>query len=282
MRMITRVLFIVVALFVSSLAIDIVIAADEAEQKFLGFHLSGASSSGAKSWEVAGESADIFADVVKLTNIVAKVYGEEEMTLTAREGSLDKQDGTLHLQDNVVASTPSGAKMTTESLDWDRETNTVSNDEFVTIEKETLTATGTGIEARTDMSQAKMKEDVTVEFGSPGDGKDFGKSVVTCDGPLEIDYQNQTAEFYNNVVVKNPEGLMFADYMKIFIDFNTKQLKKIISRGNVKIIRGENTSESEEAIYYADEQRIELKGRPKLTFFTESKPGEENNAPFGN
>ena len=251
-----------------------VIEADEAEQKFLGFHLTGVSSGGDKTWEVRGESADIFTDVVKLTNIVANVYGEEEMTLTANEGNLNKTDGNLLFKEDVVASTPDGAKMTTDSLSWNRDSNVISTEDFVTVEKESMVATGTGVEANTELNQAQMKKDVTVEFNSLDENKKMRKTVITCDGPLEIDYQNQIAEFKNNVVVTDEQGNMAADYMKLFINFETKQMEKIIASGNVKIQRGENTSYSEQATYIATEQRVILSGKPKLIFFTEEQVEE--------
>ncbi|MFC1704512.1 LPS export ABC transporter periplasmic protein LptC [Candidatus Omnitrophota bacterium] len=246
--------------------------ADEAEQMFEGFRISGVSSNGSKTWEVTGETADILTDIVKLTKIVANVYGEEEVTLSAKEGHLNKETGNLLLQHDVVATTPEGARMTTDTLTWDRDSNIVTTDDFVTVQKGEMTATGTGLQAQTELNQATMKKDVTVEFTSEDSKtKASRKTIVTCDGPMEIDYQNQAAEFKNNVLVSDEQGTMAADYMKLLIDFETKEMDKIIARGNVEIHRGENTSHSQEAVYTAADKKVVLSGRPKLVFYTEGE-----------
>ncbi|MFC1594373.1 LPS export ABC transporter periplasmic protein LptC [Candidatus Omnitrophota bacterium] len=270
-----RIVILFLLFFVSGIALG---ADDDAEQQFVEFNLSGVSSEGDKTWNLTGESADIFGDVVKLTNIVANVYGEENMKLTANEGELNKSDGNLLLQDEVIATTDDGARMTTDSLTWDRDKSLITTEDFVTVEKDNLVATGTGIEAQTQLKQTQMKKDVTVEFNSVDKENKKRKTVVTCDGPLEIDYQKKIAEFNNNVVVTDDEGTMNADYMKLFISFETKELDRIIARGNVKIQRAENTSYSDEAEYIAGEQRIILSGQPKIIFYTEE---DDTNAPFG-
>jgi hypothetical protein len=56
------------------------------------------------------------------------------------------------------------------------------------------------------------------------------------------------------------------------------KIDKIIARGNVKVLRGENISYSEEAIYTAADKKLILTGRPKLMIFST----EDFNAPSGN
>ena len=50
--------------------------------------------------------------------------------------------------------------------------------------------------------------------------------------------------------------------------FRTGSSQVTKGEGNVKIKRGENITYSSEAIYYADEGRVVLKGRPKLVIYT--------------
>jgi len=56
------------------------------------------------------------------------------------------------------------------------------------------------------------------------------------------------------------------------------KIDKIICRGNVKIVRGENISYSQEAVYAAAEKKILLSGRPKLVIYST----EDIGAAFGN
>ncbi len=55
-------------------------------------------------------------------------------------------------------------------------------------------------------------------------------------------------------------------------------IDKIIARGNVKIVRGENISYSDEAIYSGTDKKIVLSGKPKLVIYS----AEDINASFGN
>ena len=65
--------------------------------------------------------------MVKLTSVNANVYGEEEdVNLVADNGAYDKASGKMHLEDNVVITTTGGGKMTTDYLDWDKESQRVS------------------------------------------------------------------------------------------------------------------------------------------------------------
>jgi hypothetical protein len=57
------------------------------------------------------------------------------------------------------------------------------------------------------------------------------------------------------------------------------KIDKIVARGNVKVVQGENVSYSEEAIYNASDRKIVLKGRPKLIIYSEK---DLQDASFGN
>ena len=56
------------------------------------------------------------------------------------------------------------------------------------------------------------------------------------------------------------------------------KIEKIIARGNVRVVRGLNTSYSEEAVYSAAEKKLTLSGRPKLVIIST----EQLDAPTGN
>jgi len=254
------------------------IAEENSPQQFLDFNLSGYGVGGTKTWDVKGQSADVFENIVKLSNIVANVYGQDETTLTAKQGTMEKTTGTMHLEKDVVATTKSGTRLTTDTLDWQRNNDLVTTNDKVTVERENMTAVGTGAKAHPNLKQAQMVKDVTVKINA--EANKGGKTTITCDGPLEIDYEKQLAVFNKNVKAVNEEqGTIYADKMMVYFDFKTKQLNKIICKGNVKIEKGENTSFSDEAIYLAQEKKVTLIGRPKLVLFTE---GDKINAPFGN
>ena len=258
-----------------------IVFAEESAQQFLEFNLSGHSKDGEKSWEVKGESADVLSDTVRLKNVDADLYGEEQLNIKAKKGSIDKETGNMHLENDVVALTETGSKMTTDSLDWNRDTNIMTTEDMVRLERENMIATGTGAEAKTDLKKAKLIDDVMVEIESEDENKNLNKTVITCDGNLDVDYQNSIAIFNENVRVKDERGEILSDKMEVYFDSESKGIKKIIAKGNVKIFRDQNESYSEEAIYAVSDKKITLIGRPKLILFSEEE-GAQGYAPFGN
>ena len=58
----------------------------------------------------------------------------------------------------------------------------------------------------------------------------------------------------------------------------SSSINKIVSIGNVRIVRGENTSYSQEAVYTAADKKIVLTGRPQILIYQT----ENMNAAFGN
>ena len=263
--------------------------AQESDQQISDFSLVGYAGKGKKNWDISGKSADIFDDVIKLKEVVGNLYGEkEDIKLTAERGDFDKAQGKVHLEENVIITTTTGAKLTTDSLDWDRKNQVVSTDELVNITKENMVTTARGATGRPNLNKIKLEKDVRVDIvpnpekNPEEDAKN--KIIITCDGPLEIDYAKNIATFKNNVKVDTQDNLIYSDVMDIHFLASDKEshpasdeesaqimgakIEKIVARGNVKIVRGQNVSYSEEAIYTAQDKRIVLTGKPKLIIYS--------------
>jgi LPS export ABC transporter protein LptC len=261
----------------------------ESDQKILTFNLAGFDEAGRKKWEIEGRSASFFGDLIKLDGVVTKAYGKEDsLTLTADEGTYDKANNRVHLEKNVVAISESGAKLTTNSLDWDANLETVTTEDYVKVEKDNLESAGTGAVGQPNLKTVQLNEDVTVNI-YPKQGTQQ-PTVITCKGPLVVDYQNNIATFNEEVKVKDKEGEIYSDKMDVYFTTSgepapggeTKQMKiiKIVCIGNVKIVRGENISFSQEAVYTTSDRKVILTGEPKLVIYSseEGKPnlfGEE-------
>ena len=259
----------IVLIFAIMILTNPVFSAEESDQQFLGFDLAGYGEDGKKSWELKGQSADIFLDTIKLKDVKAKVFGEEEIILTSERGELDKANNIIYLKEDVVITTETGSKLTTDSLDWAQDTNIITTEDKITIERENINAISKGAEAQPDLNQAQMLKDVVVEIETQDGEKGIKKTVITCDGPLEIDYEAQIAIFNNNVKVEDESGQIFSNTMRVFFNFETKEINRIIANGNVKIVRGENISYSDTAIYIAKDKRVILTGRPRLVLYSE-------------
>jgi len=108
----------------------------------------------------------------------------------------------------------------------------------------------------------------------PGDKKEEKKEIEkTPAGEGEKAAEAQALP----VESKEPEGDTEGKGGDSF--FVGSSIDKIICRENVRIVRGENTSYSEEAIYTSASKTIVLTGRPKLIMYSTKEMSE--NAPFG-
>jgi len=266
-------LFFLFLFFFGILCLDILSAQDESDQKILGFSLSNFGEKNKKTWDIVGDTLEVYGNMINLTNIKANLYGEkEDMVLTADSGTFDRGEGKLHLQDNVVIVTESGAKMMTDTLDWLQKTQTVSTQDQVNLYRDNIEAKGIGATGHPDLKQVSLNKDVQLDIHSEQEGE-LKKTTITCDGPLNIDYQKQEAVFNENVKAYDGESELYADKMTGYFDKDSKKIVKIIAEGNVKIVRGEDTSYSDKAIYDAENQKISLIGRPKLIFYSKEGIG---------
>jgi LPS export ABC transporter protein LptC len=235
------------------------------EQKVLAFDLTAYTDRGAKRWEVKGTSANVVDNIVELEDLIARTYGEENtLTLTADGGTYDKVAGTIHLENNVVITTSDGARVLTDVMDWDSKNNVITTDSLVTIEREAITLWGRGTRGEPELKKVQFLKDIRVEM-------DKGATVITCDGPLDVDYENNVGAFNNNVKIVDEKGEVTSDTLDAYLNPETKAIVKAIARGEVKIVRGDNYSESEEAIYLAEEHKVVLTGRPTIVFYPDEK-----------
>lgn len=245
--------------------------AEDSPQQFQGFTLDGYTDGGHKAWDVKGDTADVSGNTIELTNPDANSYGKDNVNIKAKTGSIDKESGQMHLEKDVVITTQSGARMTTNSLDWEREKDLVTTNDRVKITRDDIIAEAMGAIAHPNLQTGQMNKDVTVEL-RPKPDKDGNPQLpvtITCDGPLEIDQLKQQATFNKNVVAVQEGRELKADKVEVFFDQTTKQIKQMICTGHVAITQGGNTTYSESAVYTAGDQKMILSGRPKLILQTQ-------------
>ncbi len=261
-------------------------------QQINDFSISGYGEKGRKSWDVSGKSADILEDTINLKEVKGNLYGEDDdVSLTADKGVFHREAGVVHLEKNVFITTASGVKLTTDSLDWDRKNQLVDTPDEVNIERENMIAVALGASGRPALNQVTLKKNVKAEItpDKPGAAEeDKVKVIVTCDGPVDIDYAKNIAVFRNNVKIDRPDAQVYSDEMTVYFSRKAEAAKsgsdmngsldRIVARGSVRVVRGENVSYSDEAVYNASDGRIVLTGKPKLII---NSP-EEMNASSGN
>lgn len=247
----------------------------EPAQEVDGFSLVQYEDGGKKKWELNGKSAEVEDDKVKVNEVSAVLFGEETaVKLKARKGSLDREGQIVLLENNVVAKTTDGIKLTTDTLQWDAENKNAFTDAAVTIKKADFDVNGKGAEVDLETRKLKLKEDVTANIKTAAPSylrttSDESRTTITCDGPLDINYKKNRATFRNNVKVEDSQGHILADRIDVYFNQDTRRIRLVVARGNVRIINGENVTYSEKAIYLVDQGRVILPRRPRLVIKNE-------------
>ena len=177
----------------------------------------------------------------------------------------------MHLEGNVKANTSDGAKLATDYLNWEAKEQRVTTDAVVDVEKENMQVTGSGAVALPNLKQVTFKENVTVNIKPKEADKEKGLTVITCTGPLEVEYEKNLAIFNKDVTVEDERGKLYADKMNVYLEPKTRTITKVIASGNVRIVRGENTTYSERAEYTKSDGRVVLTGSPKLVIYGDSE-----------
>lgn len=240
---------------------------EEPSHKVYSFSFSKYKTNGTKELVIDGDSADIFSRTVVLSNVIAKAYADEQpVTVTADDGMFDKGSGKVHLNNNVVATTENGAKMITDSLDIFPSKKTIETEATAIVKKDNLNIKGDGAFGDSQMKNVKFKKNVTVVVQSENEGKKI-PTTITCDGPLDIDYDKNIARFHQNVVAEDSRGRLTADEMEVIYNKATKKVNKIIATGNVVIRNPEgNETYSDTVTYFAEEGRIVMGGDTEAVY----------------
>ena len=101
------------------------------------------------------------------------------------------------------------------------------------------------------------------------------KTEVTCDGALEVDYENNIAVFNENVIVNDPQLMIKADKMQVFFDKESKSIDKIVCEGNVKFKKEDRQAKSDKAVYLAKQGKVILTGDPMVKRGMDALTGEK-------
>jgi LPS export ABC transporter protein LptC len=238
-----------------------VIQKEETAQRVYSFSFSKYTETGEKELLIEGDSADIFAQKVALINVIAKAYAEESpVTITADQGSLDRATSDIELHRNVVATTENGTRLLTDHLNVHPNDKRMETDSDAKVKRDNINVEGTGAVSDSQLSKVTFKKNVTVVVQDP-DSETKVPTIITSDGPLEVDYKRNVAHFTKNVVAQHEQGTLKSDYMDVFYEKQSRRVAKIVARGNVEITSKEgDKTYSDNAVYLAKEKRMILGG----------------------
>lgn len=101
------------------------------------------------------------------------------------------------------------------------------------------------------------------------------QTVITSDGGLFLDYTQNIAVFKQNVVVKDDQGTMRADEMKVYFEPKGSSVSKIEAFGNVVIDQKERKADSQKVVMYPAEGKIVLSGNARIKQGTDMYSAEK-------
>ncbi len=108
-----------------------------------------------------------------------------------------------------------------------------------------------------------------VVFVASGPGSFAEEKLLDAKGPvivtsstLTADNKAHTALFEGSVVAKMETMSIFSEKMLVYYTEGGR-ITKIEAGGNVKVIKGERVITSNEATYFADEEKVVFTGQPK-------------------
>lgn len=223
------------------------------------FTLVGHTETGRKKWEIQGETADLFGEIVQLSPVAAKSFGEVEVQLTAKRGRYHKATQDIYLQKEVVVTTSDGAKLTTDSLKWVAQEGFGRTLDWVDVTRPGMTAVGLGGVGFPKLKRVRLEKKITVTL----EGKE-GKTVVTCDGPMEVDYARRKARFWRNVLVRDVRGFIRSDRMDVLLEPKANQIQEAKFWGHVRVDRGDQRATAQRAVYWGFPKRTRLMGHTQM------------------
>jgi len=260
-------------------------ASAPSSQQLQGFNLNGYNNNGEKAWDVNGTKADISDTNIQITNVDANFYGKQQANLTADHGTIDKTNGNVHLQDNVViTSTDRDTQMFTNVLDWNRNKDLVSTQDPVKIVDPQGVITGQGMSAHPNLKKAQINKNVNAKVHTQPQGEPDDQIItVTSDGPMQMNQVTMYAVFNIHVIaIEASTGReLHCDKMEIWFDQATKKIKKAICTGHAKAVQGADVSFADKMIYDGKTQLLTMIGRPKIIFVTGSTKGNGMLQPLG-
>ncbi len=95
--------------------------------------------------------------------------------------------------------------------------------------------------------------------------------MVTCDGPMEVDYGRHKARFWRSVLVRDAKGTIRSDRMDVTLIPQTNQIDQAVFWGHVKIVHGPQSAFANRANYWQPQGRTSLIGHPKLVMVPEKE-----------
>ena len=87
--------------------------------------------------------------------------------------------------------------------------------------------------------------------------------IVITSKMLTADNLARTGLFENSVVARTTDTTIYCDKMLVYYEKDTGNVKRIDANGKVKFMKDNRVITSQEAVYYADGEKIIFTGEPR-------------------
>lgn len=200
------------------------------KQEVQNFKLEGFSKTGENQWSVKGQFANILDPDVVLKSIEGKSLSKDtSVTLTAERGIYNKNTRSAELKGNVVAVMSDGGKVYMDYALWNADDEQITTESPIRIEHSGIVLEGLGGMVKPQKEWAIIYKHIRM--------CDEKERVITCDGPLEVDYKAKQAILNNNVVIIDPQqGKISSDKVIAYFNTETKEIDRVEWLGNVKAV----------------------------------------------
>ena len=258
----------------------------DADQHMSAFTMTGYKPDGSKRWVLHGQGASAEDAVVTILRPDAVGYDPERTAyLTAAVAQVNQANRRIRLEQEVTIHTSDGLWLTTPLLHWLPDQSEMATDSPVRIETDHMSIRGRGLVGHSQLKRATIARDIELVL-NPSDhevgpaaslaGGDARRQVIiTCDGPLVFDYEQDIATFEQNVHVQDPNGDLYSDRLIAYLDRKTHTIRYAEAIGQVRIHQQQNTALSERAVYEPAAGKITLVGKPSLLLYP-SEEGRQN------
>jgi len=236
------------------------------DQAMSAFTLTGIIG-GQKEWELTGYGATADGPIVTIRRPEAVGFDVERTTyLTASAAQVHQQSRHVRMEHDVTIHTSDGVWLSTPVLHWMPNEEQFATDQSVRIETDHMLLRGRGATGRTPLKHATLLTDIEMVLNPSEEDVPGGPSHVhiTCDGPLEFDYEKNIATFHENVHVQDSNGDLYAETLIAHLESTSNTIRYAEAIGSVRIVQNQHTAHSERAIYEPALGKVTLVGRPSL------------------
>lgn len=235
------------------------------QQKIDKFYLSNFHKDGSRNWELLGKYAVVFDEYSEIYESRALFFRKDNnVRVRANKAVISNNDNSAKLTGNIQARSEDGMVLFAKTLNWNELRQELETKSGVKVCSKDVRIRATGMFGEGVKKAVSFLKNIKVTIINE---KHKDKVIVTCLGPLEVEFNRGKAVFFNNVVLKSTDGTVYSDKAVAFYDKKSKKIVKIISVGNVRFIKDGNKTFSQKAVYLGREGKIKLIGRPKILLY---------------